>query len=225
MHGGNTLARWTRTFSDDSDVSLQFYYDRADRDNNIGLLNQQFNTYNVDFRYHFPIGCYHNVVCGLGYRVVHDKIPSITARRRWNLFRSGGAQASDTFHAFAQDEVELTDDWFFTLGAKLQHNDFTQWEVQPTGRLLYSPKKHGQLGDPLERSSAHAFRIESDAAIASTVPFLDFVRLDSEELIAYELGYRAAGEALVFLGYRPVLQPVSEPILHPPHSGDPVASL
>ncbi|MEX2317833.1 MAG: TonB-dependent receptor [Pirellulales bacterium] len=195
VRGGNVLTRWTRTFSDDSDVALQFYYDRADRLNNIGFLDQQFSTYDVDFRYHFPHGPWHNIICGLGYRSVHDKLTSLTFPPAVNIPFDPVERTYDTFSAFAQDEITLRDDLFLTLGAKLQHNDFTDWEVQPTARLLYSPEETWAAWGAISRAVRTPSRIERDAAISTTAPFLDFVpTFDSEELIAYELGYRAQPE-------------------------------
>jgi iron complex outermembrane receptor protein len=192
VHGGHVLARWTRTYSDDRDASLQFYYDRADRDNNLGFLDQEFNTYDVDYRYHFPMGNCHNVVCGLGYRMVSDRIVSLVAPPAINIPFDPAERSYETYSAFAQDEIALTDDFFLTIGSKLQHNDFTGWEVQPTIRTLYSPEESWAAWGAISRAVRTPSRIEHDASISTTAPFLDFVpSFESEELIAYELGYRS----------------------------------
>ena len=40
---------------------------------------------------------------------------------------------------FVQDEIALVPDKLqLTLGTKIEHNDFTGWEIQPTGRLLWT---------------------------------------------------------------------------------------
>ena len=194
--GADVLARWTRTFSDDSDASLQVYYDRADRENNIGFLNQSFNTYDVDFRHHFPYGEYHDVIWGLGYRAVSDKITSLTAPPATVLSFDPPELVYETYSAFAQDEISLTESLFLTLGAKLLHNDFTGWEVQPTVRLLYSPEETWATWAAVSRAVRTPSRIEHDMQIsAGGAPFLDFVpSFDSEDMIAYELGYRSQPE-------------------------------
>jgi len=74
LQGGNMLTRWTHTLEEDNDVALQLYYDRADRLNDIGFLDQEFNTYDLDFRHHFPLNASHNFIWGLGFRSVSDKI-------------------------------------------------------------------------------------------------------------------------------------------------------
>jgi iron complex outermembrane recepter protein len=195
--GGNLLTRWTRTLDEHNDVSLQFYYDRADRQNNIGFIDQEFNTYDVDFRHHFVWDCNHNVVWGLGYRSVHDSINPLTAPPAIVLSLDPARRAYDTFSVFAQDEMTLREDLFLTVGAKLQHNDFAAWEVQPSVRLLYSPDPSWATWTSVSRAVRIPSRVEQDATIAAgVVPFLQFSRaFTSEELIAYELGYRSQPES------------------------------
>jgi iron complex outermembrane receptor protein len=194
--GGNVIARWTRTFSDESDVALQLYYDRADRENNIGFVDQQFDTYDIDFRHHFPLGTRHNIIWGVGYRAVHDRLESLTAPPGTVLGFDPVERTYDTFSTFAQDEMALTEELLVTFGAKLQHHDFSDWELQPTIRLLYSPEETWAAWAAVSRAVRTPSRIEHDGVIAAgAVPFLDFVpTFDSEELIAYEIGYRSQPE-------------------------------
>ncbi|MCG8652917.1 MAG: TonB-dependent receptor plug domain-containing protein, partial [Pirellulales bacterium] len=49
--GGNVLGRWSRVFDDDSDVSLQLYYDRTDRINS--GFDQDTNMIDIDFQHRF----------------------------------------------------------------------------------------------------------------------------------------------------------------------------
>ena len=60
--GGNVLARWTRTYSTRSDMSLQVYYN-ADRRRDIttGSFAQSMD---FDFQDRFAIGSRHDVVWG-----------------------------------------------------------------------------------------------------------------------------------------------------------------
>jgi iron complex outermembrane recepter protein len=195
VHGGHMLARWTRTFDDDHDTSLQMYYDRADRDNNLGFLDQEFNTYDIDYRYHCLVAGRHNVVSGLGYRIVKDRIQPLIFPPAVNIPFDPVERSYATYSAFVQDEIALTDDFFLTIGSKLQHNDFTGWEVQPTIRTLYSPEESWAAWGAVSRAVRTPSRIEHDSAIATATPFLDFVpTFESEEVIAYELGYRTQPE-------------------------------
>jgi iron complex outermembrane recepter protein len=193
VSGGDLLARWSRDLGGDNDVSLQLYYDRADRANSIALVDQEFNTYDAELRHHFHLDDWHNIVWGLGYRIVRDRITALTPTMTFDP----SARMYDTFSFFVQDEIEITDAHYLTVGAKLQHNDFTGWEVQPTIRLLYSPENSWAAWGAISRAVRTPSRIESDATIFApgAVPFLDFVpTFDSEELVAYEIGYRSQPE-------------------------------
>ena len=42
------------------------------------------------------------------------------------------------FSGFVQDQISLLDNLKLTLGTKLEHNDFSGFEAQPTGRVAWS---------------------------------------------------------------------------------------
>lgn len=111
------------------------------------------------------------------------------------------------FSAFLQDEVNLIDRTLsLTIGAKLQHNDFTGFEGQPSLRLLWTPDPRHTLWAAVSRAVRTPARIEDSAALGvMTVPpngpgnptnipvplsTLGNPRFRSEQLLAYELGYR-----------------------------------
>ena len=44
------------------------------------------------------------------------------------------------FSGFVQDEIALVEEKLaLTLGLKFEHNDFTGFEIQPSGRLAWMP--------------------------------------------------------------------------------------
>ena len=100
VRGGDILGRWTYAFSDRSDVAVQAYYDRDDR--NAPEVDQTVQTGDLDLQHHFRLGSSHDVVWGLGYRVIQDEatnaaiVSLIPNRRTYQLFS-----------AFVQDEVPL----------------------------------------------------------------------------------------------------------------------
>jgi iron complex outermembrane receptor protein len=129
----------------------------------------------------------------LGYRSVSDRITSLSAPPSTVISFNPSARTYDTVSLFAQDELELTESLFLTLGSKLQWNDFTDSEVQPTARLLYSPEPSWALWSAVSRAVRTPSRIESDGTIAAgAIPFLQFrPSFYSEDMIAYEIGYRS----------------------------------
>jgi iron complex outermembrane receptor protein len=104
-----------------------------------------------------------------------------------------------------QDEIILVPDQLrLTLGSKFEHNSFTGFEVQPSGRLLWTPHPRHAFWSSVSRAVRTPSRIESDgrlrirvdppSAATGGLPVAYEARgdsgFDSETLLAYELGYR-----------------------------------
>ena len=66
MEGGNLLTRWTHTVDEDSDYSLQFYYDRLGY--SIPTLALGQDTFDLDFTDRFALTSRQKIVWGGGYR-------------------------------------------------------------------------------------------------------------------------------------------------------------
>ncbi|MDB6169829.1 MAG: TonB-dependent receptor [Verrucomicrobia bacterium] len=181
-HGSNLLGRWSHTISADSDFKLQCYADRVHRDS-VSSFNDTLTTYDIDFQHRLPIGTTQDVVWGAGYRLVKDD------------FRSGSIgllpeRASlSTFSAFVQDEIAVvTDSLNLTLGTKVEHNDYTGFEFQPGVRLAWKIRENQTVWAAISRAVRTPARIDR----AYYIPPVSYGSpdLESEELIAYELGFR-----------------------------------
>jgi len=189
MDGQNILGRWTRIFSEDSDMSLQLYFDRTWVRDITSYLSEELNTYDLDFQHRFPIGKRNSILWGAGYRLMQDNTATTTSvfgyvpqRKNMQLFSS-----------FVQDEITLIEDYLkFTIGTKLEHNDFSGFEVQPSGRLAWTPTEHQTIWGAISRAVRSPSRIDADLYLPKNPPYFiaggpDF---NSEKVIAYELGYR-----------------------------------
>src|SRR5207244_2752774 len=83
-----------------------------------GTFGEDLDTYDVDLQHHARLGASHDVVWGLGYRLINDRVANSSAlaflpahvTRQW-------------FTGFAQDEIALASDLHLTLGTKIEHND------------------------------------------------------------------------------------------------------
>ena len=81
-----------------------------------------------------------------------------------------------------------------TVGTKLEHNDYTGFEVEPNVRLSGFWTPNQALWSAVSRAVRTPSRIDSDLSEAAPPHFVllkggsDF---ESETVIAYELGYRA----------------------------------
>jgi iron complex outermembrane receptor protein len=199
--GGNVLGRWTHTFSDDSDTSLQLYYDRTHvavpkpKSGLVpaGILTDDLDTYDLDFKHHLHLGEYNKIVWGLGYRFTRDvDEPAPTV-----VFLPTHLD-QNLYSGFAQDEIKLQENLFFTLGTKVEHNDYTGWETEPSGRLQFNLTPKQMLWTAVSRAVRTPSRIDRDLSEPTGLPkpfpqsilngSPDFI---SETVIAYEAGYRA----------------------------------
>ncbi len=138
--GGNILGRWSHTISDDSDTSLQLYYDRthlydpiSNQFGTANILKDDLDTYDLDFQHRFRLGERHRFVWGVGYRFTHDELSQAA-----NLAFLPSPLDHNLFSIFAQDEILLVKNLYLTLGTKLEHNDYTGYEWEPSGRLQWN---------------------------------------------------------------------------------------
>ena len=182
-HGANLLGRWSRALSVDSALKLQLYVDRVHRDS-ATAYDDTLTTYDLDFQHQFPIGARHNLVWGAGYRVVRDD------------FQSGAIAllpqrvSLQTVSAFVQDEIALAADRvYLTVGTKIEHNDYTGVEYQPGVRLAWNLSAKQMAWAAISRALRTPARVDRNYYI----PPVSFGSpdLQSEQLVAYELGYRA----------------------------------
>ena len=127
---------------------------------------------------------------------------------RLELFTSFDPESrhDDLFSAFLQDEITIIEDLLkLTLGTKFEDNDYTGVEVQPSARVSWTPTEKSTWWAAVSRAVRTPSRAEEDVRIVSmTVPpgaggpgsplssvtLLGDADFDSEELVAYELGYR-----------------------------------
>lgn len=194
VRGQNILMRWTRVLDEDSDWSLQAYYDNAERSD--PFIDYGEKTFDLDFQYRLPWRNRHNIICGAGYRHINDRF----------LFSSLGNQAvppfrnTNLFSYFVQDEITIQEDrLYLTAGSKFQHNDFSGFEYQPSVRLLYLPSERESVWAAVSRAVRTPSRVEHDATF--TLPFTPYDPLlfqvagneavEAEDLLAFELGYRS----------------------------------
>ena len=193
VSGGNAIGRWSHSFSATSDARVQVYYDRTHRDLP-GTFAEDLNTYDVDFQHRTQLGDRHAVVWGLGYRLLDDHVTNSPA-----LAFLPADVVRHWFGGFIQDEITLVRDRLgMALGAKVEHNDYTGLEVQPSGRVNWRVSPSGTLWSAVSRAVRAPSRIDRELFVPGEPPYAlaggpDF---RSEEEIAYELGYRWQRRAL-----------------------------
>jgi iron complex outermembrane receptor protein len=195
---GNLLGRWNHRVDDTSDFSLQIYYDYVDLDDGDFGYNQ--NTFDMDFHDRFMIGSANEISWGFGYRFVNGNVtPSATVSL-------APARNDNLYSTFVQDTITLQPDrWFLTVGSKIEHNDYSGFDFEPSARLMWTPDDHNSLWGAVSRAARTPTRVENDAdvilarfqqpvAIGATAPgeveLLGNPNQQAEDVVAYELGYR-----------------------------------
>ncbi|MEE8476084.1 MAG: TonB-dependent receptor, partial [Myxococcota bacterium] len=192
VSGGNLLTRWDHEFEDGSAAHLQVYYDRVQRKVE-NIIRADRDTVDIELQHRFSPRAGHTTVVGAGYRVTIDDISSA------GVSFSPESRTDHLVSGFIQDEVAVIEDWLsVTVGSKFEHNDYSGWEFQPSGRALLTPHDRHSLWAAISRAVRTPSRADNDVAITTlstiTPPDIDFINgntsLEAEDLLAYELGYR-----------------------------------
>jgi iron complex outermembrane receptor protein len=195
--GGNVLARWTHVISPVSDFSLQLYYDDVHRSDAYG--DYTVDTFDIDFQHRFELTPGQQLIWGAGFRFMADQIGA-----EHGLVVSPDARDTFLLSAFVQDDITLVKDRLHLfVGSKFEENSYTGFEVQPSARLLYTPSERNSFWGAVSRAVRTPSRANEDMAVPiagardpqSGLPVeLNVVGnrgLYSEQLVAYELGYRS----------------------------------
>jgi iron complex outermembrane receptor protein len=186
LSGGNLLARWTRT--DGQHVSnIQAYYDHTYRrvpSQYRGVLN----TIDLDANHQWAAGR-HKVVFGAGYR----RYDGDDLGDGPGFFFEPRERTSHRLNVFAQDEFDVGRGAFVTIGSKVERNEFTGFEIQPTARVRWSGPRRSVWG-----AVSRAVRVPSrfDTDLRFRLPNSTQLLLTgsnafrAESVLAYEAGYR-----------------------------------
>lgn len=198
--GGNIRLRWDRTLSDRSSIMLQTYYDQVRR--SFPTAQTHIQSFDIDFQHRFPLWDRHDVTWGSNYRLYHTKLPVTDT-----TIYTPQVRTNQLFSGFIRDDITLIPDrLFFTLGTRLDRNDFTGLEIQPNARLMWTPNNEQSIWMAVSRAVRTPSRAENDIHLKTSqvnnmpalagLPYPVFAvlegnhRFQSEKLMAYELGYR-----------------------------------
>ncbi len=196
VSGGNILGRWQRTFSPDNDIQVQAYIDRTNH-REVNLADYR-TTYDVDYLQRVKPDSRQQISFGLGARVIPISNPIVVSGLTFTPMH----RTDELYTAFFQDEIALVPERLtLTVGTKLLHTNFTEFEPEPSARLAWTPS-HNQT---VWASFTHAVRTPSDAeenftlsgyigptpvGLQAFAAFLPNPNFAPEQLNGYEVGYR-----------------------------------
>jgi iron complex outermembrane receptor protein len=196
VSGGFIRGAWNHNYSDHSDIAVQSYFDRYERDDALGETRA---TFDLTFQHHYVWGSRQDLVWGLGYRYT-------TSYSTGSLFVSLNPKglAEQLFSGFAQDEIALSPDRvYLTAGAKVEHNYFTGFNLMPRAGIAWLLTPNHTLW----ASAARAVRTPADtdadirlnlggfigeAGTPTVVSIFGNRHLVDEGVNSYEAGYRAS---------------------------------
>jgi iron complex outermembrane receptor protein len=202
VDGAFLLTGWSRTLSETSGLQFKMFFDHTDRDG--GAPEEVRDTFDIDMQHYFRAGDRHNIIWGVNYRLSEDETTG-----DFVISLDPASRTQHLLSAFAQDEIRLVgDELFMTVGTKLEKNSFSnnslEWE--PNIRLSWNASETQTLWGSVARAVRVPSRIEQSATINGAVlppgapgnsfpvPFVLTIvgdpDMDTEEVIAYELGYR-----------------------------------
>jgi len=207
VRGGNAIVNWDRAVSTDEDLSLRAYYDYTDRKGGASNTDAENHILDVEFQHRRPLIGPSEIIWGLGYRRnINDyygnpqdlTFPHI--RRTDDLF-TGFAQVS--FPIFVENLQGI-------LGTKLERNDYTGWEVQPTARFNWAVTETQTIWGAVSRAVSTPSRIQDEGTLHAfpglyipafppfvpdpinvpSITILGNSRLEAQKQDSVELGYR-----------------------------------
>jgi len=207
VSGGNLLGRWEHIFSEDSDIRIQIYYDRTKRDDD--YLSETRDTLDLDMQYRSLLWDHHEILWGLGYRYTQDNIDTYTPANGFYFTRfDPDSQSNNLITGFVQDRFRFANNrGELTLGTKVEYNEYTGMEWQPSIRLLWEINKRNSFWGAITRSIRTPSRLEHDADI-NTMPHIIPLppphpgmivvprlianeNIDSEKVLSYEIGFKS----------------------------------
>jgi iron complex outermembrane receptor protein len=199
LAGGHAVALWEGALGQTGSFRLQGLYDRTRRDE--PTFKETRQTADVDWQHAIGAGR-QELVWGAGYRVSAG-----ATETAGTLVFTPPDRTDHLVTAFVRDEITLVPSrWRLSFGTKLEHNAYSGFEWQPSGRVIWTPSDKHTLVGSIARAVRTPSRVERDFETASLIaPTPTFVRLlpnpdfTSEELVACELGYRLRMSPSAFL--------------------------
>ncbi|HTX41410.1 MAG TPA: TonB-dependent receptor [Acidobacteriaceae bacterium] len=189
ISGGDLNFRWEREQDNGNGLYVQAWADRTLRTND--PIGESRNNIDLAFLQHFHLSGRHEISYG--------------GELRWSPYHILGAIPTDTilpaestdhlYNAFAQDEIQLRPGLKFTGGLKLEDNNYSGVDLQPSGRVLWLARPHQALWGGVTRAVTTPSDLEEGQYLHAGGPsvyiqVLGNPKFMSEDVVGYEAGYR-----------------------------------
>lgn len=196
-HGANLVLNWQETLSPKSSINFQTYFDYSQFSTYI--INRGSETFDFDFQHFYNFTKDNQLAWGAGYRAIKDNMKdnptlgTIAIPSYYPAMYSPAERNDGVASTFVQDKIGLiTDKLDLTIGSKLEHNDYTGLEYEPNAKLAWYPARDQTAWFSVSRAVRTPTRGENGLTFSGpTGPAQQgSVFYGSEDVLAYELGYR-----------------------------------
>jgi len=194
LGGVNLLGRWNRPTADGGNLQLQAYYDHTRRDHP-GTFAESLDTVDIDVQHQFSWRNDHDVLWGGGARYSRDDVTNSAA-----LAFLPARKTLSLANVFAQDTIRLDDRIRLTVGARVEHNNYSGWEFEPNVRVSWRVSPQSLLWSALSRAVRTPSRLDREFFAPGAPPFTLLQggpNFQSEKLTALDIGYRGQPNARV----------------------------
>ena len=203
--GGNLLSRFQRTLSATSELKLQFYYDGYSRD--LSIVKDTRHSLDFDMQHRFMWLHNHEIIWGANYKYGHDHIISAHGSQ---IYHMNPASVDDQLaSAFIQDEISWFDNRLkFSFGSKLEHNDYSGFEGQPSAHIMWAPENNHRIWAGVSRAVRTparsdqglnylswiipAYSNQNPSQFPIAINYQGNRKFQAENVVTYELGYRTS---------------------------------
>jgi iron complex outermembrane receptor protein len=159
MQTSHLQARWDNQINTTRRQSLNFFLEHSDYEHII--LQERRTTADVEYQYQQLLGQRHDISFGAGFRFSGDEIEGSALIGILEKERD-----TSLYSAFVQDEITLQPErWHLSVGARLEHNSYTAYTLQPNFRLLWTPNANNSLWLALAQAVRTPSRIERGTTI------------------------------------------------------------
>lgn len=199
LTGSHLHGRYESLADDGSEVVVQSYFTQRTLDAQ-HVLREQRDTFDLDVQYRLAPRGSHDLMIGANYRSSSDTKTSpsgsyVTFASPSRDFRLASV--------FLNDEIAVVPNRFsVTLGARLENNNYSGTDLQPTARFAWTPDALRTVWGAVSRATRTPSRAEGSASMPLAVDTSTPVEVqtafrntteashDSEKMDALEFGYR-----------------------------------
>lgn len=188
--GMNMLGRWEEKHDEALQSTFQTYFDYQSPD--YSALKQDIYTLDFDYQTVWNADDRNDVMWGGGVRYIDANVqgsPSISVVDK----------TQSILNVFLQDQFAvIPQEVYLTVGSKFEHNSFSGFELEPSVRVAWYPDNKQTLWAAVSRAvrTPSVFEGNDNMALDALAIPPDMLQqrgsgeFDSEDLVAYEIGYR-----------------------------------